>query len=92
MLSYRAGYMQIMPFAGRHVAYFHAPKINSTLALIGAIVAEFFGTRTVGIGFPISIETGRTSLDGRDRSLRSPEYPSTEFSRLPSARQRAPRT
>ena len=38
-------------------------KINSTLALIGAIVAEFFGTPTRGIGFRISIEVARMSLD-----------------------------
>ncbi len=42
---------------------FNALKINSTLALIGAIVAEFFGTPTKGIGFRISIEVARMSLD-----------------------------
>jgi len=42
---------------------FNALKINSTLALIGAIVAEFFGTPTQGIGFRISIEVARMSLD-----------------------------
>src|SRR5260370_17241275 len=42
---------------------FNALKINSTLALIGAIVAEFFGTPTVGIGFRISTDFGRMSLD-----------------------------
>jgi NitT/TauT family transport system permease protein len=42
---------------------FNALKINSTLALIGAIVAEFFGTPTKGIGFRISIEAGRMALD-----------------------------
>ncbi len=42
---------------------FNALKINSTLALIGAIVAEFFGTPTRGIGFRISIEIARMSLD-----------------------------
>jgi NitT/TauT family transport system permease protein len=46
-----------MPFV------FNALKINSTLALIGAIVAEFFGTPTKGIGFRISIEVARMSLD-----------------------------
>ena len=35
---------------------FNALKINSTLALIGAIVAEFFGTPIVGLGFRISTE------------------------------------
>jgi NitT/TauT family transport system permease protein len=42
---------------------FNALKINSTLALIGAIVAEFFGTPTRGVGFRISIEVARMSLD-----------------------------
>jgi NitT/TauT family transport system permease protein len=42
---------------------FNALKINSTLALIGAIVAEFFGTPLHGIGFRISIEVARMSLD-----------------------------
>jgi NitT/TauT family transport system permease protein len=46
-----------MPFV------FNALKINSTLALIGAIVAEFFGTPIVGMGFRISTEVGRMSLD-----------------------------
>src|SRR5271165_1657573 len=42
---------------------FNGLKINSTLALIGAIVAEFFGTPIVGMGFRISIEVARMSLD-----------------------------
>jgi len=42
---------------------FNALKINSTLALIGAIVAEFFGTPIVGMGFRMSTEVGRQSLD-----------------------------
>ena len=42
---------------------FNALKINSTLSLIGAIVAEFFGTPLHGIGFRISIEVARMSLD-----------------------------
>ena len=46
-----------MPFV------FNALKINSTLALIGAIVAEFFGTPIRGMGFRISIEAARMSLD-----------------------------
>ncbi len=41
---------------------FNALKINSTLALIGAIVAEFFGTPIVGMGFRISTEVGRMNL------------------------------
>ncbi len=46
-----------MPFV------FNALKINSTLALIGAIVAEFFGTPIVGMGFRISTEVGKLGLD-----------------------------
>ena len=46
-----------MPFV------FNALKINSTLAMIGAIVAEFFGTPTMGMGFRISTEVGRLGLD-----------------------------
>jgi NitT/TauT family transport system permease protein len=42
---------------------FNALKLNSTLALIGAVVAEFFGTPTVGMGFRISIESARMNLD-----------------------------
>jgi NitT/TauT family transport system permease protein len=42
---------------------FNALKINSTLAIIGAIVAEFFGTPVVGMGFRISTEVGRMNLD-----------------------------
>jgi NitT/TauT family transport system permease protein len=42
---------------------FNALKINSTLALIGAIVAEFFGTPIVGMGFRISTEVGRLNID-----------------------------
>ena len=42
---------------------FNALKINSTLALIGAIVAEFFGTPIYGMGFRISVEVGRLNID-----------------------------
>ncbi len=42
---------------------FTALKLNSTLALIGAIVAEFFGTPIVGMGFRISTEVSRMNLD-----------------------------
>ena len=42
---------------------FNALKINTTLALIGAIVAEFFGTPIVGMGFRISTEVGHLSID-----------------------------
>jgi NitT/TauT family transport system permease protein len=66
MRSYGASWFQTlvklrlpaaMPFI------FNALKINSTLALIGAIVAEFFGTPIVGMGFRISTEVGRMGLD-----------------------------
>lgn len=42
---------------------FNALRINASLALIGAIVAEFFGTPIVGMGFRISTEVGRMNLD-----------------------------
>ena len=66
MRSYGASWFQTlvklrlpaaMPFI------FNALKINSTLAMIGAIVAEFFGTPIVGMGFRISTEVGRLGLD-----------------------------
>lgn len=46
-----------MPF------FFNGLKIATTLALIGAIVAEFFGSPIVGMGFRISTEVGRLGLD-----------------------------
>jgi len=42
---------------------FNGLKIASTLALIGAIVAEFFGSPVYGVGFRISTEVGRLGLD-----------------------------
>ena len=42
---------------------FNALKINSTLALIGAIVSEYFGTLVVGMGFRIQTGSGSQSLD-----------------------------
>lgn len=42
---------------------FNGLKISTTLALIGAIVAEFFGSPIVGMGFRISTEVGRMALD-----------------------------
>ena len=42
---------------------FNGLKINSTLAMIGAIVAEFFGSPIVGMGFRISTGAGSLSLD-----------------------------
>ena len=66
MRTYAAGYWQTLlklrlPAALPFV--FNALKINSTLALIGAIVAEFFGTPIVGMGFRISAEVGRMNID-----------------------------
>ncbi len=66
MRSYASDYWQTltklrlpaaMPFI------FNALKINSTLALIGAIVAEFFGSPIVGMGFRISTSVGQLALD-----------------------------
>ncbi len=42
---------------------FNGLKISATLALIGAIVAEFFGSPIKGMGFRISTEVGRLNLD-----------------------------
>jgi NitT/TauT family transport system permease protein len=66
MTTYAAGYWQTLfklrlPQALPFI--FNALKINSTLALIGAIVAEFFGTPIVGMGFRISTEVGRMNVD-----------------------------
>ena len=66
MRSYGAGYWQTLvkvrlPSALPFV--FNALKINSTLALIGAIVAEFFGSPIAGMGFRISVEVARMNVD-----------------------------
>lgn len=42
---------------------FNGLKIASTLAMIGAIVAEFFGSPTAGVGFRISASNGRLQMD-----------------------------
>ncbi|WP_321449703.1 ABC transporter permease [uncultured Cohaesibacter sp.] len=42
---------------------FNGLKISTTSALIGAIVAEFFGSPIVGMGFRISTEVGKLGLD-----------------------------
>ncbi|MEM6635387.1 MAG: ABC transporter permease [Pseudomonadota bacterium] len=66
MRTYSAGYWQTltklrltaaMPFV------FNGLKIATTLALIGAIVAEFFGSPTLGMGFRISTSVGQLALD-----------------------------
>jgi NitT/TauT family transport system permease protein len=66
MRSYAASYPQTLLMLRLPAALpfvFNALKINSTLALIGAIVAEFFGTPIVGMGFRISTEVGKMNLD-----------------------------
>jgi NitT/TauT family transport system permease protein len=65
MRSYGAGYWQTffklrLPAALPFI--FNALKVNSTLALIGAIVAEFFGSHTIGLGFRINTEAGRNDF------------------------------
>jgi NitT/TauT family transport system permease protein len=66
MHTYAASYWQTLvklrlPAAAPFI--FNALKICSTLAMIGAIVAEFFGTPIVGMGFRISTEVGRMNVD-----------------------------
>jgi NitT/TauT family transport system permease protein len=66
MRTYAAGYWQglgklRLPAAAPFL--FNGLKICTTLALIGAIVAEFFGSPTLGMGFRISTEVGRLALD-----------------------------
>ncbi len=66
MRTYAASWWQTMTKLRLPAAMpfiFNALKINSTLALIGAIVAEFFGTPIVGMGFRISTEVGRMNVD-----------------------------
>jgi len=65
MYSYAAGYSRTLwslrlPAATPFI--FGALKVNATLALIGAIVAEFFGSPTVGLGFRISTEAARMNM------------------------------
>jgi len=66
MRTYAASYWQSLfklrlPAALPFV--FNGLKISTTLALIGAIVAEFFGSPTVGMGFRISTSVGQLALD-----------------------------
>jgi NitT/TauT family transport system permease protein len=66
MRTYAASYWQTLLKLRLPAAWpfiFNALKINSTLALIGAIVAEFFGTPVVGMGFRISAAIGRLNVD-----------------------------
>ena len=76
MHSYAAGYRRTLldlrlPCAVPFI--FSALKVNATLALIGAIVAEFFGSPTVGLGFRISTEAAQMNMGlvwARDRRRR----------------------
>jgi len=66
MHTYAAGYWQRLfklrlPAAAPFI--FNGLKICTTLALIGAIVAEFFGTPLAGMGFRISTEVGKMNID-----------------------------
>ncbi len=66
MQSYGSSWQQSLLKLRLHAAMpfiFNALKINSTLALIGAIVSEFFGTLVVGMGFRIQTGSGSQSLD-----------------------------
>ena len=65
MHSYAASYPRTLlalrlPAALPYI--FGALKVNATLALIGAIVAEFFGSPTTGLGFRISTEAARMNM------------------------------
>ncbi len=65
MRSYGAGTWRTLVSLRIPVALpfvFNALKINSTLAMIGAIVAEFFGSPTAGLGFRISTEAARLNM------------------------------
>ena len=65
MRSYGAGYWRTLWSLRIPVALpfvFNALKVNSTLAMIGAIVAEFFGSPVSGLGFRISTEAARLNM------------------------------
>jgi len=66
MHSYAASYVQTLTKLRLPAALpfvFNALKINSTLGLIAAIVAEFFGSPILGLGFRISAEVARLNVD-----------------------------
>ncbi len=66
MATYSAGYWQSLfklRLPAAMPAVFNGLKIATTLALIGAIVAEFFGSPIKGMGFRISTEVGKLGLD-----------------------------
>ena len=65
MRSYAAGHARTLLLLRLPAAMpflFNGLKVASTLALIGAIVAEFFGSPTVGMGFRISSEAARMNM------------------------------
>ena len=65
MRSYAAGHARTLLALRLPTALpflFNGLKVASTLALIGAIVAEFFGSPTVGMGFRISAEAARMNM------------------------------
>ncbi len=65
MATYSASYWQTLLKLRLPAALpflFNGLKIATTLALIGAIVAEFFGSPIVGMGFRITAEIGRLGL------------------------------
>lgn len=65
MRSYAAGHLRTLLLLRLPTALpflFNGLKVASTLALIGAIVAEFFGSPTVGMGFRISAEAARMNM------------------------------
>jgi len=66
MRTYGAGYWPSLTKLRLPAALpfiFNGLKISTTLALIGAIVAEFFGSPTMGMGFRISTSVGQLALD-----------------------------
>jgi NitT/TauT family transport system permease protein len=66
MRTYSASYWQTLVklrLPAAMPAIFNGLKVATTLALIGAIVAEFFGSPIKGMGFRISTEVGRLGLD-----------------------------
>ena len=66
MRTYGASYWQTLAALRIPAALpfvFNGLKIAATLSLIGAIVAEFFGSPTVGLGFRINASLGQLSLD-----------------------------
>lgn len=66
MATYSASYWQSLlklRIPAAMPAVFNGLKVCTTLALIGAIVAEFFGSPIKGMGFRISTEVGKLGLD-----------------------------